>query len=167
MSLTPWPIALDPSIRTCPAVMYALMSVRRIRAPFPYEPVRHSVLARLPEAPLGHRFPLPAASAGGTAAARSATAAHAPTKATRARCLDKDRAHQQAMGVALDAGGPGPGAGDQRERGHPAGGEQRGDPGVGQGDAPAGHPEAQPAPVPSLDHDGVADSQLAQARKDG
>src|ERR1700675_2949652 len=98
----PWPIALEPSIRTCPVVMYALISVRRMSTPAPYELVRHSVLARLPEAPFGQRFPLPAAEAG-AAAPSKAMAAHAPAAATRARLLNKYGAHKEPVGVALDA----------------------------------------------------------------
>src|SRR5258708_8135734 len=63
MSLTPCPIALEPSITTSPAFMTTLRRVRRVIRPPPYELVRHSVLARLPAAPLGHRLPLPAAPA--------------------------------------------------------------------------------------------------------
>ena len=53
MSAVPWPIAVDPTSSNSPAVAYAWRSVRRRTAPLPYELVRHSVLARNPEAPLG------------------------------------------------------------------------------------------------------------------
>src|ERR1700687_2853638 len=146
MSLAPWAIAVDPSISTCPAVMYALMRVRRVRAPFPYDPVRHSVLARLPGAPLGHRSALPAAITGGALEARMVTAAKMAASAPRG--LYKDGAHEQALGVGEDARAPHATAGDERQRGDRARSEQRRQPRAGANDAPARHLEVQARAIP-------------------
>src|SRR5216684_1407883 len=125
MSLVPWPIALEPSIKTSPAFMNALTSIRRVSNPPPYELVRHSALARLPAAPLGQRLALPAADAGMAPAANRPVARPSVTRAmTALRVLLKDGAHKQSLGIALDQRVPGPGAGDERQRRHRAWREQ-------------------------------------------
>ena len=104
MSLVPCAIALEPSISSSPAFMKTLISVRRVTMPPPYELVRHSVLARLPGAPFGHRFWLPAACAAGVASATSTSPS--PSAAIDLLLLCKGRPHQQTLRVALRQGVP-------------------------------------------------------------
>src|SRR2546423_15413699 len=109
MSLDPCPIALEPKSSTSPAFRNALSSVRRSSRPPPYELVRHSVLARFPPAPFGHRFWLPAADA---SLAPAATNMRTRAKVAMPR-LSKRRAHKEALGVALGQGIPDAVARDQ------------------------------------------------------
>src|SRR5581483_5151154 len=139
MSLVPWPIALEPSMSTSPAFMNALTSVRRVIRPPPYELVRHSELARLPEAPLGYRLALPAAATGMdmAASARSAMAT-----ATAAALLLRNRGtHEQSLRVGPRDRIPHAGAGDQRQRRGGARSEQRGDPLAGADALQRRHPK--------------------------
>src|ERR1700674_118592 len=125
MSPAPTATALDPSMRTSPAVMYALIRVRRGKVPLPYVPVRHSVLARLPGARLGQRFALPAAIAGRAASPKMTKAAQIPASAAGAETsLRKDRTHEKALGVGEDPRVPHAGTGDEGQLGERARGEQ-------------------------------------------
>jgi hypothetical protein len=53
MLAAPNPIAVEPTSRDSPASTNACRSVRRTITPLPSVPVRHSVFARDPDAPLG------------------------------------------------------------------------------------------------------------------
>src|SRR5438132_4491406 len=168
MSAAPWPTALEPSSRTSPLFMKALISVRLASRPPPYELVRHSVLARAPEAPLGQRLALPAAAAGIALAIRPMSArpmANAPL-ATR-RELRNCRAHKQSLCVALRHGIPGAGAGDQGERGDGARCEQRRDARVRSDDALGADPEHHRRAVRAHDLDAVPDSDAGEVGEDG
>src|SRR5437879_3650864 len=110
--------------------------------------MRHSVLARLPAAPLGQRSELPAAITGAADARRAITEQAAATAARPRVALNKDGAHKQTVGIAQNRGVPGPGAGDEGQRGELAWGEQRGYPGARRDDATASHLEGQASAIP-------------------
>src|SRR2546430_16744225 len=112
MSAAPWPTALEPSSRTSPLFMNALISVRLASRPPPSELVRHSALARAPAAPLGQRLALPAAAAGIALAIRPTSTrlvGYAPPAVRRAR--RNWRGHQQPPCRALRHTVSGAGAG--------------------------------------------------------
>src|SRR5712692_8714030 len=157
MSALPCVTALEPSISTSPAFMKTLIRVLRSSRPLPYVFVRHSVLARLPVAPLGHRFALPAA---------LTTAGVVPTKhttsatAVRLRCVLRNRrAHQQPLSIALRERVPNPGAGDQRQGRAIARGEQGCDARVGVDGPRAGHLEDERDAIAPYDSHLVAGAE--------